>query len=47
MAKFVPFFINSNLITDDNDISCVENYRKTIGKNIGNSYKFSIFIYYT
>ena len=38
MAKFVPFFINSNLITDDNDISCVENYRKTIGKNIGNSY---------
>ena len=32
MAKFVPFFINSNLITDDNDISCVENYRKTIGK---------------
>lgn len=38
MKKFVPFFINSNLITDNSDVCSVESYRNVIGKNIGNSY---------
>lgn len=36
--KFNPFFINSTIVINENDIKNVENFRKSICHNIGNSY---------
>ena len=36
--KFNPFFINSTIVINDNDIKNIETFRKSIYYNIGNSY---------
>ena len=38
MKKFNPFFINSTIVINDDDIKNIEAFRKCIDNNIGNSY---------
>lgn len=38
MSKIIPFFINSNLCTEKDDIKSLENFKRAIAYNIGNSY---------
>lgn len=38
MSQIKPFFINSNICTDNDDISTLDNFMNSVAGNIGNSY---------